>query len=145
MVTISAKGNFETICHNFVHAIMSSCLDLCHSSVSSAQAGKNSNISEEDVIKLRSWGKHTRQVNSISITYLKIKTRLFLKHHYLELFHYCRLHFNHYYWELFLSSLQALVFLFSALLCTGDQKSCFECAQFFFGSSMNDDHRLNGV
>ena len=58
---------------------MSSCLDLCHSSVSSAQTGKNSNISEEDVIKLRSWGKHTRQVNYISITYLKIKTRLFFK------------------------------------------------------------------
>ena len=126
MVTISAKGNFETLCHNLVYVIMSSCLDLCHSSASSAHAGKNSNISEEDVIKLRSWGKHTRQVNSISITYLKIKT-----HHYLELFHYCRLHFNHFYWELFLSSLQALVFLFSALLCTGNQKSCFECAQFF--------------
>ena len=58
---------------------MSSCLDLCHSSVSSAQAGKNSNISEEDVIKLRSWGKHTRQVYSISITSLEIKTCLFSK------------------------------------------------------------------
>ena len=116
-----------------ISVIMSSCLDLCHSSVSSARAGKNSNISGEDVIKLRSWGKHTRQVNSISITYLKIKTCLFLKHHYLELFHYCRLHFNHYYWELFLSSLQALVFLFSALLCTGNQKSCLNVLNFFGG------------
>ena len=77
-MAISAKGNFETICHILDYVNMLLCLhDLCHSSVSSAQAGKNSNISEEDVIKLRSWGKHTRQVYYISITSLEIKTCLF--------------------------------------------------------------------